>query len=134
MVHAAPAPSLPMLCLLCQVKLEWSANPSLTVVLAAKGYPGSYAKGGAIRGLEGVTGAKVFHAGTAMKDGQVGCRGQGGRVWHPAGVCGCRRAVCCFCCTARAAPTGGLPRLRLRSGGRNCSKQFYALLLAEALT
>lgn len=44
---------------------------SLTVVLAAKGYPGSYAKGSPISGLEGVTGAKVFHAGTAMKDGQV---------------------------------------------------------------
>lgn len=61
-----------------EVKLEWSADPSLTVVLAAKGYPGSYAKGGPIRGLEGVTGAKVFHAGTAMKDGQV--VSSGGRV------------------------------------------------------
>jgi phosphoribosylamine--glycine ligase len=54
-----------------QVKLDWSADPSLTVVLAAQGYPGSYAKGGAIRGLEAVSGAKVFHAGTALKDGQV---------------------------------------------------------------
>ncbi len=44
---------------------------SLTVVLAAKGYPGSYAKGSPVTGLEGVTGAKVFHAGTSMKDGQV---------------------------------------------------------------
>lgn len=31
------------------VKLDWSPDPSLTVVLAAKGYPGAYAKGGAIR-------------------------------------------------------------------------------------
>ncbi|KAI7846480.1 hypothetical protein COHA_000015 [Chlorella ohadii] len=61
-----------------QVKLEWSSDPSLTVVLAAKGYPGSYAKGGPIRNLEAVTGAKVFHAGTAMKDGQV--VSAGGRV------------------------------------------------------
>ncbi|GAB4820703.1 hypothetical protein N2152v2_007749 [Parachlorella kessleri] len=60
------------------VKLEWSADPSLTVVLAAKGYPGSYAKGSPITNLEAVTGAKVFHAGTAMKDGQV--VSAGGRV------------------------------------------------------
>ena len=60
------------------VKLDWSADPSLTVVLAAKGYPGPYAKGGAIHNLEAVTGAKVFHAGTAMKDGQV--VSTGGRV------------------------------------------------------
>ena len=44
---------------------------SLTVVLAAKGYPGSYAKGSPITNLEAVTGAKVFHAGTAMKDDHV---------------------------------------------------------------
>ncbi|KAI3436707.1 hypothetical protein D9Q98_006122 [Chlorella vulgaris] len=61
-----------------QVQLEWSADPSLTVVLAAKGYPGAYAKGGAIRNLQAVTGAKVFHAGTAMRDGQV--VSTGGRV------------------------------------------------------
>jgi phosphoribosylamine--glycine ligase len=60
------------------VKLDWSADPSLTVVLAAKGYPGPYAKGGAIRNLEAVTGAKVFHAGTSMRDGQV--VSTGGRV------------------------------------------------------
>ena len=55
------------------VALEWSPDPSLTVVLAAKGYPGAYAKGGAIRGLEAVpAGAKVFHAGTATgPDGGV---------------------------------------------------------------
>lgn len=61
------------------VPLEWDPNPSLTVVLAAKGYPGSYAKGSPINGLESVTGAKVFHAGTAMQaDGQV--VSAGGRV------------------------------------------------------
>ena len=60
------------------VKLDWSADPSLTVVLAAKGYPGAYATGGAIRNLEAVTGAKVFHAGTSMRDGQV--VSTGGRV------------------------------------------------------
>ena len=49
--------------------LEWDPRPSLTVVLAAKGYPGAYAKGCVIRGLEGVGGAKVFHAGTVMGAG-----------------------------------------------------------------
>ncbi len=65
------------------MQLEWSADPSLTVVLAAKGYPGAYAKGGAIRNLQAVTGAKVFHAGTAMRDGQV--VSTGACVRQPAG-------------------------------------------------
>lgn len=60
------------------VALEWAPEPSLTVVVAAKGYPGSYAKSRPIYGLEGVTGAKVFHAGTALLDGQV--VSAGGRV------------------------------------------------------
>lgn len=34
--------------------------------MAAKGYPGSYRKEQPITGLEGVTGAKVFHAGTRL--------------------------------------------------------------------
>ncbi len=60
------------------IDLEWDPNPSLTVVIAAKGYPGSYAKGSVIEGLDAVTGAKVFHAGTALKDGKV--VSTGGRV------------------------------------------------------
>ena len=60
------------------VPLSWDPSPSLTVVLAAKGYPGAYGKGCVIEGLENVTGAKVFHAGTAMKDGKV--VSSGGRV------------------------------------------------------
>ncbi|KAL4534770.1 hypothetical protein Ndes2437A_g05528 [Nannochloris sp. 'desiccata'] len=60
------------------IRLEWDPSPSLSVVLAAKGYPGSYAKDSPIHGLESVTGAKVFHAGTAMKNGQV--VSAGGRV------------------------------------------------------
>jgi len=52
-----------------------------TVVVAAGGYPGSYAKGNAITGLEdaaNVPAAIVFHAGTALKDGSVVT--SGGRV------------------------------------------------------
>ncbi len=43
---------------------------ALTVVMAAKGYPGTPEKGGAIGGLDAAqaNGAKIFHAGTALKD------------------------------------------------------------------
>ncbi|WP_226648946.1 phosphoribosylamine--glycine ligase [Microbulbifer variabilis] len=53
------------------VTAEWDPRPSLGVVLAAHGYPGSYRKGDAISGLEKADGdnAKVFHAGTA-EDGE----------------------------------------------------------------
>ncbi len=52
---------------------------ALTVVMAAKGYPGTPEKGGMIdlEGAEG-TGAKVFHAGTTLKDGALVANG--GRV------------------------------------------------------
>ena len=57
-----------------------SPDTALTVVMAAEGYPGTPKKGGAIRGLDVAeeTGAKVFHAGTALADGQLVATG--GRV------------------------------------------------------
>ncbi|MDQ8756481.1 phosphoribosylamine--glycine ligase [Sphingosinicella sp. LHD-64] len=53
---------------------------ALTVVMAAKGYPGTPEKGGAIGGLDAAeaTGAKVFHAGTAQDGGKLVANG--GRV------------------------------------------------------
>lgn len=53
---------------------------ALTVVMAAKGYPGTPEKGGAIGGIDAAEagGARVFHAGTAEKDGQLVANG--GRV------------------------------------------------------
>jgi phosphoribosylamine--glycine ligase len=63
-----------------KVEAQWDPRPSLGVVLAAGGYPGDYAKGAAIKGLDvaaGMTG-KVFHAGTALQNGQVVT--SGGRV------------------------------------------------------
>jgi phosphoribosylamine--glycine ligase len=59
---------------------DWDPRASLGVVLAAGGYPGDYAKGKVITGLgEGESdSAKVFHAGTAERDGQVVTAG--GRV------------------------------------------------------
>ncbi|NOG73684.1 phosphoribosylamine--glycine ligase [Roseicella sp. DB1501] len=62
--------------------LRWDPRPSLVVVMAARGYPGAYAKGTEIRGLEraaAVPGVQVFHAGTARRaDGAVVANG--GRV------------------------------------------------------
>lgn len=53
---------------------------AVTVVMAAPGYPGSYPKGLAISGLDAAAaaGCTVFHAGTALRDGQVVTAG--GRV------------------------------------------------------
>ncbi len=58
----------------------WDPRPSLGVVLAAGGYPGSYNNGDIITGLprEESAGLKVFHAGTAEKSGEVVT--SGGRV------------------------------------------------------
>ncbi|MGQ0700980.1 MAG: phosphoribosylamine--glycine ligase [Panacagrimonas sp.] len=59
--------------------VKWSTEPALGVVMAAQGYPGVVRKGDPIRGLDAdFDAAKVFHAGTALKDGNVVT--QGGRV------------------------------------------------------
>jgi phosphoribosylamine---glycine ligase len=62
--------------------LEWHPFSSVVVVLATKGYPGSYARGSEIRGLDAanaLAGVTVFHAGTARgADGRVVAAG--GRV------------------------------------------------------
>ena len=55
----------------------WEDGVTLGVVLASNGYPGSYAKGVEICGLEDVE-AKIYHMGTAFKDGQLVTNG--GRV------------------------------------------------------
>ena len=63
-----------------QVDAKWDPRCSLGVVLAAGGYPADYAKGDVINGLDVADSdsGKVFHAGTALKDGQVTT--SGGRV------------------------------------------------------
>ncbi|NKB48202.1 MAG: phosphoribosylamine--glycine ligase [Alphaproteobacteria bacterium] len=60
--------------------LRWSDDAALTVVMAANGYPGAYAKGSEIRGIEVISAADaiVFHAGTVRDDGNL--RANGGRV------------------------------------------------------
>lgn len=61
--------------------LRWIPGAAVCVVLASGGYPGNYAKGHVIAGLERASQlgqTKVFHAGTALKNGQAVT--QGGRV------------------------------------------------------
>ncbi len=61
-------------------QIQFTDQAAVGVVLAAGGYPDSYAKGKVISGLDGIDSdsAKVFHAGTEQKDGQV--LTNGGRV------------------------------------------------------
>ena len=55
-------------------RVNWADDHALTVVLAARGYPGDYQKGGIIGGLQGLPETAFemcFHAGTAIRDGRV---------------------------------------------------------------
>lgn len=58
-------------------EIEWNPEAVLGIVMASKGYPGSYEKGAAIEGLDKVNGY-VYHMGTAEKDGKI--LTAGGRV------------------------------------------------------
>ncbi len=67
------------------VTAEWTDETALTVVLASKGYPGAYEKNTPIRSIPADGAAtKVFHAGTALKDGQLVATG--GRVLNATAV------------------------------------------------
>ena len=71
--------------------LRWYDDAALTVVMAAKGYPGDYKKGSVIEGLDEaakVEGAQVFHAGTRADGGRI--LANGGRVLN---VCAIGRNV-----------------------------------------
>jgi phosphoribosylamine--glycine ligase len=65
---------------LAGIRIEWRAEPSVCVVLASGGYPGTYETGKSIAGIEAAeaTGATVFHAGTRM--GASSLETAGGRV------------------------------------------------------
>lgn len=58
--------------------VEFDSRSAVCVMLVSGGYPGSYAKGYSIEGLDKVEGSVVFHAGTALKDGDIVTNG--GRV------------------------------------------------------
>ncbi|WP_213773216.1 phosphoribosylamine--glycine ligase [Bradyrhizobium sp. dw_78] len=71
--------------------LRWYPESALTVVMAAKGYPGDYKKGSRIDGLDaaaGIEGVEIFHAGTVSKDGQI--LANGGRVLN---VCALGKSI-----------------------------------------
>ena len=70
-----------------QINLQWSNRSAVCVVLASKGYPGSYEKGKVIQGLEEVQKMKdvsLFHAGTRTEDHKFFTHG--GRVLGVTGV------------------------------------------------
>jgi phosphoribosylamine--glycine ligase len=61
--------------------LRWHPDAALTVVMAAQGYPGPYAKGSVIEGLDeaaAVEGVEIFHAGTKQEGDHI--LANGGRV------------------------------------------------------
>ncbi|MFK7752067.1 MAG: phosphoribosylamine--glycine ligase [Sedimentitalea sp.] len=64
-----------------EMRVNWADDHALSVVLAAKGYPGDYKKGSVIKGLKDLpetSSEMCFHAGTRREDGQV--LANGGRV------------------------------------------------------
>lgn len=66
---------------LAEARVNWADDHAMTVVLAAKGYPGSYKKGTEIKGLDGLEADSfqvVFHAGTAIDGDRLVA--SGGRV------------------------------------------------------
>jgi phosphoribosylamine---glycine ligase len=70
---------------LANFDLRWHDDPAIAVVLAANGYPGDYAKGSEIRGLDAAgecEGVEVFHAGTARDGDRLVATG--GRVLNVA--------------------------------------------------
>ncbi len=89
--------------------LRWSGDVTMGVVLASKGYPGHYEKGFPMELPAEVPGIRVYHMGTALRDG--GFVTAGGRVIMP---------------VARAA---SLPEARERvyaaAAGITCDNLFY---------
>lgn len=65
---------------LAEIELHWRGDAAATVVMASGGYPGAYAKGKPIQGLDAAatTGCLVFHAGTTLAQEQPVT--DGGRV------------------------------------------------------
>lgn len=64
-----------------RISLHWSPDAALTVVMAAKGYPGTYERGSEIRGLTDaatIDDVMIFHAGTKSDGKRV--LSNGGRV------------------------------------------------------
>jgi phosphoribosylamine--glycine ligase len=106
-----------------KVELKWSPQASVCVVLASAGYPGSYAKGKPIGGLEKVArlpNAKVFHAGTALAGDKTVT--SGGRVL---GVTAWAKELC----TARDAAYGAVDQIQFE--GAQFRRDIGAKALAQ---
>jgi phosphoribosylamine--glycine ligase len=92
------------------ITLRWFPDSALTVVMAAKGYPGAYGKGSVIEGLDEaatVEGVEVFHAGTASDGG--GIVANGGRVLN---ICALGKTVA----EARSRAYAAIDRIRWPDG------------------
>jgi len=90
--------------------LRWYREAALTVVMAARGYPGSYAKGSVIDGLDAaakVEGVEIFHAGTKAEGGRI--LANGGRVLNVSALGGTVRE-------ARARAYEAISRIRWPEG------------------
>jgi phosphoribosylamine--glycine ligase len=90
--------------------LRWYPDAALAVVMAAKGYPGSYAKGSVISGLEAAAeleGVEIFHAGTRMEGGNI--VSNGGRVLN---ICALGKTVS----EAQARAYAAVDRIRWPDG------------------
>ena len=90
--------------------LRWYGEAALTVVMAARGYPGSYAKGSVIDGLDDaatVEGVEIFHAGTRQEGGRI--LANGGRVLNVSALGGTVRE-------ARARAYEAISRIRWPEG------------------
>ena len=90
--------------------LRWYREAALTVVMAARGYPGSYAKGSVIDGLDdaaAVEGVEIFHAGTKTEGGRI--LANGGRVLNVSALGGTVRE-------ARARAYEAISRIRWPEG------------------
>lgn len=72
---------------LAEASIVWKRESAVCVVMASGGYPGSYAKGRIISGLEraaSIKNVEVFHSGTTLEDGKVVTAG--GRVLGVTGL------------------------------------------------
>ena len=90
--------------------LRWYREAALTVVMAARGYPGSYGKGSVIDGLDdaaAVAGVEIFHAGTKTEGGRI--LANGGRVLNVSALGGTVRE-------ARARAYEAISRIRWPQG------------------
>jgi phosphoribosylamine--glycine ligase len=90
--------------------LRWVPDTALTVVMATKGYPGSYDKGSVIEGLADaaqVEGVEIFHAGTKAEGTKI--LANGGRVLN---VCALGKSVA----EAQARAYAAVDRIRWPEG------------------